>query len=108
MSTIAGKFEQLRREDRKGFIPFVTAVDPDIQTSRLIVLKLADLHADVIQLRVPLSDPMADGATIQRSSQRALAGGVKLSQILDLAREVRQTSETPMVLFSYLNPLMQF
>lgn len=108
MSRIAGKFEQLKRNDRKGFIPFVTAGDPDLETSRAIVLKLAELGADVIELGVPFSDPMADGATIQRSSQRSLAGGAKLSQILDLARYVRETSDTPIVLFSYLNPLMQF
>src|SRR5688572_27469000 len=108
MSRIARKFEQLKRENRKGFIPFVTAGDPDLDTSRAIVLKLAELGADVIELGVPFSDPMADGATIQRSSQRALERGVKLSDILDLARHVKETTNTPIVLFSYLNPLMQF
>ncbi len=98
----------MKRDGRKGFIPFVTAGDPDIETSLAIILKLAELGSDVIELGVPFSDPMADGATIQRSSLRALEGGVKLSNILALARSVRETSETPIVLFSYFNPLMQF
>jgi tryptophan synthase alpha chain len=108
MSRIAQRFDELRLEARKGFIPFVTAGDPDLKRSFAVVLKLAELGSDIIELGVPFSDPVADGPTIQRSSQRALANGVNLSNVLDLAREVRKQSEVPIVLFSYLNPLLRY
>ncbi|MEP6850901.1 MAG: tryptophan synthase subunit alpha [Acidobacteriota bacterium] len=108
MSTIQRKFEQLRDAGRKGFIPFVTAGDPDIDTSLQIALALAANGADIIELGVPFSDPMADGPTIQRSSQRALDSGTNLKAVLNLIEKFRERSDTPIVLFSYLNPLMQF
>ena len=91
---------------RNGFIPFVTAGDPDLGTSLEICLKLAELGADVIELGVPFSDPMADGPTIQRSSQRALEKGVKLGDVLHLAKSFRAASDVPVVLFSYFNPIL--
>jgi tryptophan synthase alpha chain len=91
-----------------GFIPFVTAGDPDIDTSLSIVLKLAEMGADVIELGVPFSDPMADGPTIQRSSERSLIRGTTLKSVLELARRFRQKSEIPLVLFSYFNPILRF
>ncbi len=108
MSKIDQKFKQLRKQNGKGFIPFVTAGDPDLETSLAIVLKLAELGADVIELGVPFSDPMADGPTIQRSSERALAGGVTLAKVLELAAEIRKQSDVPLVLFSYFNPILRF
>src|SRR4051812_20217096 len=108
MSSIAAKFAQLRREGRKGFIPFVTAGDPDLATSLSIVLKLPELGANVIELGVPFSDPMADGPTIQRTSQRALDRGTTLQNVIELAGEVRKRSDVPIVLFSYFNPIMRF
>jgi len=108
MSRIAAKFDQVRREGRKGFIPFVTAGDPDLATSLSIVLRLAEVGADVIELGVPFSDPMADGPTIQRSSQRALENGTTLQNVIELANEVRKRSDIPIVLFSYFNPIMRF
>jgi tryptophan synthase alpha chain len=108
MSRITKKFEELKRSGRKGFIPFVTAGDPDLDTSLSIVLKLAEFGADIIELGVPFSDPMADGPTIQRSSERALKGGVKLSKVLELAAEIRKSSDVPLVLFSYFNPILRF
>jgi tryptophan synthase alpha chain len=108
MNGIASKFEQLKTERRKGFIPFVTAGDPDVDTSVEIVVKLADLGADVIELGVPFSDPVADGATIQRSSQRALQNGVNISKVLEMTRRIRERTSTPLVLFSYLNPLLRY
>ncbi len=108
MSRISSKFEGLGLEGRKGFIPFVTAGDPDLATSLSIILKLAELGADVIELGVPFSDPMADGPTIQRSSQRALEGGTTLQDVIDIAAEFRNKSEVPLVLFSYLNPVLRF
>ena len=108
MNRIAEKFELMKGEGRKGFIPFVTAGDPDLETSLAIVRKLAEVGADIIELGVPFSDPMADGPTIQRSSQRAVANGVNLSDVFALARRVRAKTETPLVLFSYLNPLLRY
>jgi tryptophan synthase alpha chain len=107
MSRIKGQFEHLKTSGRKGFIPFVTAGDPDLATSLEIVLKLTELGADVIELGVPFSDPVADGPTIQRSSQRALEKGVTLLDVLALAKKAREKSETPIVLFSYMNPLLR-
>ncbi|HKP69558.1 MAG TPA: tryptophan synthase subunit alpha, partial [Pyrinomonadaceae bacterium] len=108
MSRIAERFQTLKKDGRKGFVPFVTAGDPNLETSLEIVLRLAELGADVIELGVPFSDPMADGPTIQRSSQRALDNGVSLADVLELAREARTKTDTPIILFSYLNPLLRF
>src|SRR5688500_6921717 len=105
MSRIKKQFNDLKAADRRGFIPFITAGDPDLDTSAEIVLKLAELGADVIELGVPFSDPMADGPTIQLSSQRALDKGVNLPMILDMVVNVRKQTDVPIVLFSYLNPL---
>ena len=108
MSRIAEKFKELKQSGRKGFIPFVTAGDPNLETSLEIVRALADSGADIIELGVPFSDPMADGPTIQRSSQRALKNGTSLVQILDLVGQLRKNSDVPIVLFSYLNPLLRY
>lgn len=108
MSRIAAQFAELKQSGRKGFIPFVTAGDPDLPTSLSIVLKLAELGANIIELGVPFSDPMADGPTIQRSSQRALENGTTLRDVIALAGEVRRHSDVALVLFSYLNPLLRF
>ncbi|MFN6963345.1 MAG: tryptophan synthase subunit alpha [Pyrinomonadaceae bacterium] len=108
MSRIADRFAQLKAAGRKGFVPFVTAGDPDRATSLAIVRELAWCGADVIELGVPFSDPMADGPTIQASSQRALAGGTRLADVLEMVADFRKTDQTPIVLFSYLNPLLQY
>ena len=106
MSRIEQNLTARATADRKGFIPFVTAGDPDLESSLAICLKLAELGADVIELGVPFSDPMADGPTIQRSSQRALEKGVNLHDVLDLAKGFRAASDVPIVLFSYFNPIL--
>jgi tryptophan synthase, alpha subunit len=108
MNAIEQKFKELRINGRKGFIPFVTAGDPTLEISLKIIKTLADAGADIIELGVPFSDPMADGPTIQRSSQRALKNGTNLLQILELVRNLRKSSDVPVVLFSYLNPLLRF
>lgn len=108
MNRIEKKFTELKNVGRKGFIPFVTAGDPDLPTSLSIVQTLALEGVDIIELGVPFSDPMADGPTIQASSQRALANGVTLKDVLGLVGEFRTKFETPIVLFGYLNPLLQF
>lgn len=108
MNRIAAKFQDLQNAGRKGFIPFITAGDPDLDTSVLILTKLAEMGADLIELGVPFSDPMADGPTIQRSSQRALDAGTTLNDVLGLVARFRKHSEVPVVLFSYFNPIMRF
>lgn len=108
MNRIETELKTSKNNGRKGFIPFVTAGDPDIDTSLQIALALAANGADIIELGVPFSDPMADGPTIQRSSQRALENGTNLKTVLNLVEKFRESSDTPIVLFSYLNPLMQF
>ncbi|HMJ07683.1 MAG TPA: tryptophan synthase subunit alpha [Pyrinomonadaceae bacterium] len=108
MSRIDDTFHELSSTARKGFIPFVTAGDPDIATSLKIIMSLAISGASIIELGVPFSDPMADGPTIQRSSQRSLAAGTNLAMIIHMVGEFRKVSSVPIVLFSYFNPLMRF
>lgn len=108
MTRIAERFAQLKKDGSKGFIPFVTAGDPNLELSLEIVIELARLGASVIEIGVPFSDPMADGPTIQRSSQRALQNGTNLTDILEMVRQGRKTTDVPVVLFSYFNPLLQF
>jgi tryptophan synthase alpha chain len=105
---IAESFNRLRNENRKGFIPFITAGDPDLQRSKDLILMLAQNGATVIELGVPFSDPMADGVVIQRASERALKHDFGISEILDLVREARKEIETAIILFSYFNPLLQY
>jgi tryptophan synthase alpha chain len=101
-------FNELRREGKKGFIPFITAGDPDLAATADMLIELAQAGATVVELGVPFSDPMADGPVIQRSSERALKNDVSLRQIIELVRTVRKNIETPIILFSYFNPLLQF
>jgi tryptophan synthase alpha chain len=108
MTRIKEKFNDLREEGKKGFIPFISAGDPDLATSKQIVLSLAENGADLIELGVPFSDPMADGPTIQMSSQRALENGVAITDILEMVKDVRTRIDIPIVLFSYLNPLFRY
>jgi len=101
-------FNQLQRENRKGFIPFITAGDPDLQTTEDLLAELSRAGASVLELGVPFSDPMADGPVIQRSSERALRRGVTLQDVLDVAARSRRKIDTPIILFSYFNPLLQY
>src|SRR6266568_2268748 len=106
MTRIEAAFDKLKREGRRGFIPYITAGDPSLDLTHQIILQLERSGADVIELGVPFSDPMADGPVIQRASERALANQVSVRDCLELVRRVRQQSEVPIVLFSYLNPLL--
>lgn len=99
-------FTALKRDGRKGFIPYITAGDPSLEATEQMILELERSGADIIELGVPFSDPMADGPVIQRASERALANHVSVRDCLDLVRRVRKHSEVPIVLFSYLNPLL--
>ena len=108
MSRIADKFLQLQAENRKGFIPFISAGDPNLEKTKELVLLLARLGSTVIELGVPFSDPMADGVVIQRASERALKNNFGIAEIFAVAREVRKETEVPIILFSYFNPLLQY
>ncbi|HEY8204691.1 MAG TPA: tryptophan synthase subunit alpha [Pyrinomonadaceae bacterium] len=108
MSRIPETFQKLKREGRKGFVPFITAGDPDLQTTHDLIVELARVGASIIELGVPFSDPMADGPVIQRASERALRHGFGLPEIFDVVRSVRKQTNVPIVLFSYFNPLLQF
>lgn len=108
MGRIEAKFADLKRGDRRGLIPFITAGDPDLQTTELLLAELARAGADLIEVGVPFSDPVADGPVIQRASERALRNGVTLPVLLDSLGASRRRIEIPIVLFSYFNPLLQF
>jgi tryptophan synthase alpha chain len=108
LSRIAESFARCRQEGTKGFIPFITAGDPDLETTRALIVELARAGATVIELGVPFTDPMADGPTIQRASERALRSPFGLAEIFQTAAAARRTTDTPLMLFSYFNPLLQF
>ena len=107
MSRIRETFTSLKRLGRGGFIPFIVAGDPDLATTELLLVELAAAGADIIELGVPFSDPVADGEIIQRASERALRNGVSVRDALTCARKARQHIDVPIVLFSYFNPLLQ-
>lgn len=106
MSKIQATFERLQAQGRKALIPFITAGDPDPALTVTLMHTLVEAGADIIELGVPFSDPMADGPTIQRASERALAKGVSLRQVLEMVAAFRaDDAETPVVLMGYANPL---
>jgi tryptophan synthase alpha chain len=108
MSRLAENLAALKRAGRKGFVPYLTAGDPGLETTVRLVLALERAGADVIEVGVPFSDPIADGPVIQRASERSLRRGTTLRDCLRVGSEVRKYSQIPLVLFSYLNPLLQF
>jgi tryptophan synthase alpha chain len=106
-SRIEQAFARLRGEDRGGMVTYVTAGDPDAATSARILIGLARAGADVLEVGVPFSDPLADGPVIQRATERALAAGMTLRGALDVVRTVRRSVDTPIVLFTYANPVVR-
>lgn len=102
---IGARFADLAAEKRKGFIPYVTAGYPTLDDTRALLAGLAEAGADVIELGIPFSDPMADGPTIQRSSQGALDHGTTVGDVFSVLAELRRASAVPVVIFSYLNPI---
>jgi len=108
MTRIARLFERLRREGRPGLIAYLTAGDPDPRMTASLVAALERGGADLIELGVPFSDPIADGPVIQRASDRALKTGVNLCRVLEIAAEIRQHSGIPLLLFTYMNPVMRY
>jgi len=104
---ISKRFADLRTSGELGIVAYITAGDPTFDATLKFVLALAEAGTDVIELGVPFSDPLADGPTIQRASERALKAGATLAGVLDLVRRIRQSSQVPLVLFSYYNPILQ-
>ena len=109
MSRIAATFDALRARGRKALIPYVVAGDPYADASVDIMLAMASAGADVIELGVPFSDPMADGPVIQKAGERALAKGIGMPQVLAMVRQFRATNQaTPIVLMGYANPVERY
>src|SRR6266481_10158225 len=106
-SRISRRFADLRRTGEMGLIPYLTAGDPSLAATEQFVLALAEAGADVIELGVPFSDPVADGPVIQRASERALRSGTTLTGVLSLVKSLRAKTQVPLVLFSYFNPVLQ-
>src|SRR6185436_14235456 len=106
MSRLAERFALLRRKNRRALIPYIAAGDPDPRMTVPLMHALVRAGADVLELGVPFSDPMADGPVIQRATERALKHHVNLRQVLDMVRKFRQQDQdTPVVLMGYLNPI---
>ena len=108
MSRITDAFKIARREERAAFVPYVTAGDPTLERTVEVAGALESAGADVLELGVPFSDPMADGPTNQRAAERALAAGTSLKRILEVVREIRERSQLAIVLFTYANPVVRF
>lgn len=108
LTRIGHLFERCRSENRKAFIAYLTAGDPNLDATVALVQALERGGADLIELGVPFSDPIADGPVIQRASERSLRAGTTLSRILDMVRAIRSESDIPLLLFSYLNPLLHY
>jgi tryptophan synthase alpha chain len=108
MSRIVETFAELKRENRRGFIPFITAGDPDLPTTLELIIELTRAGATLIELGIPFTDPMADGPVIQRASERALRHQVGVDEVLQLVSDVRKETDVPIIFFSYFNPLLQF
>jgi len=105
---IAAKFTELRARDEAAFIPYIVAGDPALETTRRLVLELEARGADLIELGVPFSDPMADGPANQRAAARGLAAGATLPAILSMVAELRRSTQIPLILFGYFNPIFHY
>ena len=108
MNRLSKTFEKCKAEDRNALVIYVTMGCPDLDTSECLVRDIIDAGADIIELGVPFSDPMADGVVIQESARQALLSGTTLKGVLEKAKNIRQDSETPMILFSYYNVILSY
>jgi len=104
MSRIEERFGELSARGERALVVFLSAGDPDLETSEALILAMAESGADIIEIGVPFSDPIADGPTIQRSSERGIASGATLRRILEMARGLRPKVEVPLLLMGYANP----
>jgi tryptophan synthase alpha chain len=101
-------FKRLKNNNEKALVGFITAGDPDMETSVSIISAMCENGADILELGVPFSDPTADGPVIQRSSGRALKAGMNLGSVIEMTRKIRQNTDVPIILFSYYNPIMAY
>jgi tryptophan synthase alpha chain len=108
ISRLDGTFARLRASGERALLPYFTAGDPSLELTRRLVIEAARRGADVVELGMPFSDPIADGPVIQRASGRALANGVSVMRVLETVTEVRREVDTPIVLMSYYNPVLAF
>jgi tryptophan synthase alpha chain len=108
MTRIGRMFEGLKRDGRKGLIAYLTAGDPEPDRTPALAEAVERGGADLIELGVPFSDPIADGPVIQRAGERALKAGTSLKTVLSIAAQIRERSETPLLLFTYLNPVIRY
>lgn len=106
-SRITRKFEALRAEGKKALIVYIMAGDPDLDTTRRLILELESAGADILELGVPFTDPLADGPSIQAANERALASGTKLEDILALVKDLRTQTHIPILLMTYYNPIFR-
>lgn len=108
MNRVDRAFRRLKSQGKKAFIPYIMAGDPSLEKTRDMVLLFDRCGADVVELGVPFTDPLADGPTIQRAAERALQGGVNLRKVICLVRELREETEIPLVLMTYYNPVFKY
>jgi tryptophan synthase alpha chain len=108
MTRISQTFEYLQKTHERALIPYVTAGDPDLEMTKRLVREMVRRGADIIEIGVPFSDPLADGPIIQRASQRALQGGTTLRKILQTVSELRHEVDVPLVLMTYYNPVLRY
>lgn len=108
MTRISATFKNLQKEGKKAFIPYIMAGDPSLEKTKDVVLLFEECGADIIELGVPFSDPLADGPTIQRASERALKNGVTLKKVISLVKDLRQITQIPLVLMTYFNPVFKY
>lgn len=108
MTRMEETFKRLKNNNEKALVGFITAGDPDMETSVSIISAMCENGADILELGVPFSDPTADGPVIQRSSGRALKAGMNLGSVIEMTRKIRQNTDVPIILFSYYNPIMAY
>jgi len=101
-------FKKLKAQNKKAFIPYVMAGDPSIEKTKEIVLMFEECGADIVELGVPFTDPLADGPTIQRAAERALKNGVTLKKVIAIVKDLRQKTKIPLVLMTYYNPVFKY
>jgi tryptophan synthase alpha chain len=108
ISRIEEKFRELMKKKKKAFIPYIMAGDPSLENTKDIVQMLEECGSDIVELGVPFTDPLADGPIIQRASERALKAGVTLKKVITFVRDLRQSTQIPIVLMTYYNPVFKY
>lgn len=108
MNRIDRVFSNLRKQDKKAFIPYIMAGDPDLEKTADLIKLFENIGADIVELGIPFTDPLADGPTIQRASERALKKGVTLTKVIDFMKEIRRLTEIPILFMSYYNPIFRY